>query len=62
MNEIQKQIMMGTSLVVQWLKLGMSLVVQWLKLYTPNAGGQGSRSLVRELDPVCCNEELSCHN
>ena len=31
-----------------------SLVVQWLRLYAPNAGGQ-VQSLVRELDPACCN-------
>ena len=31
-----------------------SLVVQWLRLLTPSAGAQ-VQSLVRELDPTCCN-------
>ena len=32
--------------------LGTSLVVQWLRLHSPNAGGQ-DQSLVRELGPTC---------
>ena len=35
---------------------GTSLVVQWLRLCTLNAGGPGFPSLVRKLDPACCNE------
>ena len=27
------------------VRIGTSLVVQWLKLHTPNAGGQGSGSI-----------------
>ena len=33
---------------------GTSLVVRWLRLHTSNAGVQ-VQSLVRELDPTCCN-------
>ena len=36
---------------------GTSLVVQWLRLRASNAGGLGS-SLVRELDPTCCNQKI----
>ena len=43
-----------------WI-LGTSLVVQWLRLRAPNAGAQ-VRFLVRELDPVCRNREFICHN
>ena len=35
--------------------LGTSLVVQWLRLHPPNAGAQ-VRSLVGELDATCGNE------
>ena len=35
-----------------------SLVVQWLRPCTHSAGGQ-VQSLVRELDPRCCNENIS---
>lgn len=38
---------------------GTSLVVQWLTLHAPNAGGLGSISLVRKLDPTYGNER-SC--
>ena len=38
---------------------GTSLVVQWLTLHAPNAGGLGSISLVRKLDPTHSNER-SC--
>ena len=31
--------------------IGTSLVVQWLRLHAPNAGSRG-RFLVRELDPT----------
>ena len=34
--------------------LATSPVVQWLRLHTSNAGVQ-VQSLVRELDPTCCN-------
>ena len=30
-------------------------MVQWLRLHVPKAGGLGFDSLVRELDPKCCN-------
>ena len=33
---------------------GLNLMVQWLRLYAPRAGAW-VRSLVRELDPTCCN-------
>ena len=33
-------------------------MVQWLRLCTHNAGGQ-VQTLVRELDPTCCNENIS---
>ena len=36
-------------------------MVLWLRRYIPNAG-VGVRSLVRELDPTCCNQELECLN
>ena len=36
------------------LYMGTSLVVQWLRLQAPNSGAQ-VRSLVRELDPICYN-------
>ena len=35
-------------------------MVQWLRLCAPNAGGPGS-TLVRELDPTCCNEDGRSH-
>ena len=38
---------------------GTSLVVQWLRLQTSSAGGLGS-SLVGELDPTCCNQNIPC--
>ena len=34
--------------------VGTALVVQWLRLSAPDLGTQ-VRSLVRELDPTCCN-------
>ena len=34
-----------------------SLVVQWLRLCTLDAGSH-VQSLVRELDPTCCNSDL----
>ena len=42
----------GSHRVKEWLErcLGTSLVVQWLRLCTPNAGAW-DRFLVRELDP-----------
>ena len=33
--------------------LGTSLVVQWVRLGTPNAGGPGSIPGGGELDPTC---------
>ena len=39
----------------------ISLVVQWLRLHTPSAGPQVG-SLVRELDPTCCNQEFTSHS
>ena len=50
--------------------LGTSLVVQWVRLRTPNAGGLGlipgwgARSLMHAptKKPVCCNYEPVCHN
>ena len=41
----------------QNLVSGTSLVVQWLRLHGPNAGAW-VRSLVRELDPACQTESL----
>ena len=35
-------------------KPGTSLAVQWLRLHAPNAG-TWVRSLVRQIDPTCCN-------
>ena len=35
---------------------GTFLVIQWLRLQAPNVGGQ-VLSLVRELDPTCCNQK-----
>ena len=32
-------------------------MVQWLRCHAPNAG-PGVPSLVRELDPTCCNPDL----
>ena len=40
----------------KWLWLGTSLVVQLLRLYTPDAGGW-VQSLVGELDPTCHNQD-----
>ena len=37
------------------------MVVQWLRLHTPDAGAQ-VQSRVRELDPTCCNQDLTCSN
>ena len=37
--------------------LGTSLVIQWLRLCTPKARVQ---SPVKELDPTCCNQEFPC--
>ena len=38
--------------------LGTSLMVQWLKLHDPNTGGPSLVwSLVRELDPTCRNQK-----
>ena len=37
------------------LNPGTSLVVQWQRFHASNAGGPGVRSLVRDLDPSCCN-------
>ena len=34
------------------LFVGTSLVVQWLRLHAPNARGAQVQSLVRELDPM----------
>ena len=34
---------------------GTSLVVPWLRLQAPSSGGAWVQSLVRELDPTCCN-------
>ena len=45
----EKQMYTGQKLIS-----GISLGVQWLRLHAPNAGGQ-VRSLVRELEPRCCN-------
>ena len=36
------------------MDLGTSLVVQWLRLHIPNAGAW-IQFLVRELDPICHN-------
>ena len=47
-NFLNKNICVRTSLVVQWLR-------------HPNAG-TCVRSLVRELDHSCCNEETIGHN
>ena len=50
------------------VKLGTSLVVQWLRLCIHNAGGpgsspgQGNRSHMLQLkNPVCCNEDWRSH-
>ena len=40
--------------ILNFFYMGTSLVVQWLRLQAPNLGAQ-VRSLVRELDPICCN-------
>ena len=42
-----------TSLVHSAATPGTSLVARWLILCAPNAGAQ-VRSLVRQLDPMCC--------
>ena len=39
----------------------ISLVIQWLRLHTPSAGTRVG-SLVRELDPTCCNQEFASHS
>ena len=58
------------------LEMGTSLVVQWLRLHTPNARGPGSipgqetRSCMPQLkilhaatkDPACGNEDPACRN
>ena len=36
----------------------ISLVVQWLRLHIPSAGAWVG-SLVRELNPTCCNQEFT---
>ena len=43
-------------------RTGTSLVVRWVRLSAPNAGVGGTqvRSLVRELDPACCNYKVPC--
>ena len=41
--------------------LGTSLVVQWLRLPVLNEGGP-VHPLARELDPTGCNKEPTCHN
>ena len=38
-------------------KWGTPLVVQGLRLCAPSAEGQ-VRSLIRELDPTCCNQRF----
>ena len=40
---------------------GTSLVVQWRRLQAPRQGAWVP-SLVRELNPSCCNIEFECHN
>ena len=41
---------------INFLKnVGTSLVIQWLKLYTAKAGGL-VQSLIMELDPTCSNK------
>ena len=35
--------------------IGTSLVVQWLRICFPNAGAPGSIPEVGALDPTCCN-------
>lgn len=34
----------------------------WLRLGASHAGGPGFPSLIRELDPACCDEEFTCLN
>ena len=43
------------------LKIGTSLVVQWLRIRLPMQG-PWVPSLVRELDPTYLNKEFACHN
>ena len=43
-----------TYYLIKDLSLGTSLVVQWLRLYASTAGDPVP-SLARELDPACCN-------
>ena len=37
---------------------GIFLVAQWLRLHAPNAGVLGSIISIRELDPLCRNQDL----
>ena len=43
-----------------WI-FGTSLVVQWLRQCKIPMQGAWVQSLVRELDPICLNEEFACH-
>ena len=47
---------LSSCLPVETAEAGTSLMVQWLRLQAPNVGGQ-VLSLVRELDPTCCNQK-----
>ena len=63
-------------MLIENVRVGTSLVVQWLRLHTPNAGGPGSipgegtRSHMLQLrvrmpqlkDPACGNEDPTCCN
>ena len=60
-KQVQKQnaalSSLSSCLPVETAEAGTSLVVQWLRLQAPNVGGQ-VLSLVRELDPTCCDQKV----
>ena len=54
LNFIKIKIFCALKNTIKKCKDGTSLVVQWLRLHAPKKGAQ-VQSLVRELNPTCCN-------